>query len=152
MIQAEIQIVCRSAKIPDERQFQSWLESVFPQCDEDMEIVIRIVDKHESAVLNAQYRHKFGPTNVLSFPFQPPVEMDVRLLGDLIICAPLVEKEARQQNKKFCDHWAHLVVHGVLHLLGYDHRDEQEASEMEAEETAILKKLEIPDPYLIIPK
>ena len=84
---------------------------------------------------------------MLSFPFQPPVEMDVRLLGDLVICAPLVAREAREQNKNIQDHWAHLVVHGVLHLLGFDHLEEQQARQMEAKEVAILKKLAIPDPY-----
>ena len=148
MIHAEIQTVCQTWNIPDGDQFQAWLEAVFPQCSEPMEIVIRIVDEQESAVLNARYRHKSGPTNVLSFPFQSPVELDVHLLGDLVICAPLVEKEAREQNKKVFDHWAHLVVHGVLHLLGFDHQEEKDASQMEAKETAILKKLGIPDPYL----
>ncbi|WP_293725598.1 rRNA maturation RNase YbeY [Thiolapillus sp.] len=147
MIRAEIQTVCQSGNIPDSDEFQTWLEAVFPQCDEAMEIVIRIVDERESAALNAQYRHKQGPTNVLSFPFQPPVEMDVRLLGDLVICAPLVAREAREQNKNIQDHWAHLVVHGVLHLLGFDHLEEQQARQMEAKEVAILKKLAIPDPY-----
>lgn len=116
--------------------------------------VIRIVDEKESAELNQHYRHKPGPTNVLSFPFEWPEGLDrlehedTTLLGDLIICAPVVEREAIAQNKPLLHHWAHMTVHGLLHLRGYDHIEEHEAEEMEIKEIAILKKLHIENPYL----
>lgn len=112
------------------------------------EVGIRIVDREESAALNSAYRGKAGPTNVLSFPFEPPVGVVSPMLGDLVICAPVVAAEAEEQGKPLRSHWAHLTVHGLLHLQGYDHMDETEAREMERLEIRILKKLGIPDPYL----
>ena len=106
------------------------------------------MDEAESADFNQRYRDKMGPTNVLSFPFEPPLGgQGRRYLGDLVICAPLVAREAAEQGKSPEAHWAHLVVHGVLHLLGYDHLDEAEAQAMEALETAILGDLGYPPPY-----
>jgi probable rRNA maturation factor len=110
--------------------------------------VIRLVDDQESAELNQQYRHKQGPTNILSFPFEAPDGFDTDLLGDLVICTPLIALEAQQQNKQLFDHWAHITIHGVLHLLGYDHIDDAEAEEMEALEIKILSRLNINNPYL----
>jgi probable rRNA maturation factor len=104
--------------------------------------------------LNLQYRHKQGPTNVLSFPFEWPQGLDeaecgdAALLGDLVICAPVVEREASEQYKSLSAHWAHMIIHGLLHLLGYDHIEESDAEEMEMKEIAILKKLQIENPYI----
>ena len=109
---------------------------------------MRIVDEQESAELNEQYRHKQGPTNILSFPVEVPDGIELNLLGDLVVCAPILEKEALEQHKALADHWAHIIVHGVLHLLGYDHIDETEAELMENKEITILNKLTIKNPYL----
>ncbi len=109
------------------------------------ELVIRVVDTPESAALNATYRGKAGPTNVLSFTYNAPPA--TRLLGDLVICAPVVAREARAQGKAPRAHWAHMVVHGVLHLRGYDHQEEAEARRMEALERRCLARLGYPDPY-----
>ncbi|WP_412972974.1 rRNA maturation RNase YbeY [Glaciecola sp. MF2-115] len=111
------------------------------------ELTLRIVDSEESQQLNADYRDKNKPTNVLSFPFEAPEHIDMPFLGDLVVCAALVEKEANEQNKLTINHWAHLCIHGLLHLLGYDHIEESEAQEMEGIETAILARFNIDDPY-----
>ena len=113
------------------------------------EITIRLVDSDESQQLNNQYRGKDKPTNVLSFPFEVPTGIELDLLGDLVICAPVIAAEAIEQNKSENAHWAHMVIHGCLHLLGYDHINDQEAEEMEALEIALLAKLNIADPYQI---
>jgi probable rRNA maturation factor len=144
----EIQLATSYADYPSEQQFQLWVDTVLQEDDQDSEIVIRLVDDQESAELNQQYRHKQGPTNILSFPFEAPDGFDTDLLGDLVICAPLIALEARQQNKQLFDHWAHITIHGVLHLLGYDHIDDAEAEEMEALEIKILSRLNINNPYL----
>lgn len=111
------------------------------------EVTVRIVDIVESQQLNLDYREKDKPTNVLSFPFEAPEHIDMPFLGDLVVCAAVVEQEAREQQKQIIDHWAHLCVHGLLHLLGYDHMHESGAQEMEGIETAILTKFNIGDPY-----
>jgi len=114
----------------------------------DFELSIRLVDEKEAAELNSSYRGKTGATNVLSFPFDSPIPMEPRLLGDLILCVPVVEKEALEQHKIVNDHWAHLVVHGCLHLLGYDHIEQDQAEQMENLEITILQSLNIADPYI----
>jgi probable rRNA maturation factor len=111
------------------------------------ELSIRITDNEESASLNQTYRAKSGPTNVLSFPAEIPAETGSGLLGDLVICAPLVKLEATQQNKSEEAHWAHLVIHGVLHLLGHDHQEPAEAEQMEALEIDLLGHLGFRNPY-----
>ncbi len=110
---------------------------------------MRIVDEDESQQLNGQYRQKDKPTNVLSFPADLPEELQLPLLGDLVICAPVVAREAEDQNKALDAHWAHMLVHGTLHLLGYDHIDETDATEMEALETQIITELGFAPPYEI---
>jgi probable rRNA maturation factor len=132
---------------PEQEQFERWVDAALKHLDEDCELSIRVVDSEESAELNSSYRGKSGPTNVLSFPFDSPVPMEPRLLGDLIICVPVVEREAIEQNKVLNNHWAHLVVHGCLHLLGYDHIEDDEAEQMEALEISILQTLDIDNPY-----
>lgn len=113
------------------------------------ELTIRLVDDAESQALNRDYRGKDRPTNVLSFPFEAPPGIDLPLLGDLVISHPVMRREARQQRKPLIDHYAHLVIHGTLHLLGYDHIDEAEAEIMEALERAVLDGFGIPDPYAL---
>ncbi len=144
----DIQLATSYAEYPTEQQFQLWVDTVLQEDDQDSEIVIRLVDNQESAELNQQYRHKSGPTNILSFPFEAPDGFDSDLLGDLVICTPLIALEAQQQNKSLFDHWAHITIHGVLHLLGYDHIDDADAEEMEALEIKILSRLNINNPYL----
>jgi len=143
----EIQTVFESKGQPDSQQIQLWVDAALDDFNQDTEIVVRIVDEQESAQLNEQYRHKSGPTNILSFPVDVPEGVELNLLGDLVICAPVVAKEALEQDKLLADHWAHMIVHGVLHLLGYDHIDETEAELMENKEIAILNKLHINNPY-----
>jgi len=145
--QIEIQAVFESAGQPDQQQIQLWVDTALDDYDQDTEIVVRIVDEQESAELNEQYRHKSGPTNILSFPVDVPEGIELDLLGDLVICAPVLEKEALEQDKLLAHHWAHIIVHGVLHLLGYDHIDETQAELMENKEIAILNKLHINNPY-----
>lgn len=133
--------------VPDVEQFQQWAELALAEVTEDCELSIRLVGEQESADLNSTYRGKTGPTNVLSFPFDSSIPIEPSLLGDLIICVPVVEKEAKQQNKIVRHHWTHMVVHGCLHLLGYDHIETKEAEQMEALEVTILQSLKIDDPY-----
>ncbi len=143
----EIQAVFASEGQPDRQQIQLWIDTALEDYDQDTEIVVRIVDEQESAELNEQYRHKAGPTNILSFPVDVPEGIELDLLGDLVICDPVLEKEALEQDKILSHHWAHIVVHGVLHLLGYDHIDDAEAELMETKEIAVLNKLHIQNPY-----
>jgi probable rRNA maturation factor len=143
----EIQIATETSGYPSEQQFQQWVDLVLADQERDNEIVIRLVDEAEIADLNRQYRHKSGPTNILSFPFEAPDGVELDLLGDLVICAPLIAREAVQQNKQILHHWAHITIHGVLHLLGYDHIEESEAEEMESVEIKLLNMLNIDNPY-----
>ena len=132
--------------LPDEHAFQKWVEAALAGHPRDSEVSIRVVDDAEGRELNLRYRHKDYATNVLSFPAELPPE--IPLLGDLVLCAPVVEKEAREQRKGLDEHYAHLVIHGVLHLIGHDHETIAEARRMEALETQVLEKLGIPDPYI----
>ncbi len=143
----DIQIISQSKQLPDQEQFQYWVDAVLKDESEDAEVVIRIVDEAEMIQFNEQYRDKKSSTNILSFPFEVPEGVDSNLLGDILVCAPVVEKEAHQQHKELDHHWAHMIVHGVLHLLGYDHVNDQDAEEMEMLEVKILKKIKIKNPY-----
>jgi len=111
------------------------------------EVSLRLVDEAEMAQLNLSYRDKTGPTNVLSFPSDLPIELEIPLLGDIVVCAPVVVLEAQAQHKPIQAHWAHMIVHGSLHLLGYDHVDPADAETMETLETAVMKNLNYPCPY-----
>ena len=144
----EIQIATEATDYPSEQQFQQWVDAALAGREQDAEIVIRLVDDTESAALNEQYRHKSGPTNILSFPIDVPEVLELDLLGDLVINVPLINIEAVQQHKPVLHHWAHITVHGVLHLLGYDHIEAQDAEQMEALEIEILKQFNIANPYL----
>ncbi|MFT4994658.1 MAG: putative rRNA maturation factor [Paraglaciecola sp.] len=144
----DLQMACEAENIPDEKQLQTWLDAVLEGCAlQEQEITVRMVNPAESQGLNHQYRGMDKPTNVLSFPFEAPPGMTLNLLGDLVICADIVAQEAKEQNKPLSDHWAHMIVHGTLHLLGFDHIEDTEAEKMEALEIVILGKLAIDDPY-----
>lgn len=136
------------ADVPTEQQFHLWASTALAEIAEDCELSIRLVSEAESAELNSTYRGKDTPTNVLSFPFESPVPLTPRLLGDLVLCVAVVEREATEQNKTVEAHWAHLLVHGCLHLLGYDHLEDDEAEQMEALEVQILQQLGIGNPYI----
>lgn len=138
-----------AAEAPDVAAFERWAGAAVAAVDDRprAELAVRIVDLDEGRALNARWRDRDRPTNVLSFPADLPPELGIPLLGDLVICAPVVAREAAEQGKVGTDHWAHLVVHGVLHLLGHDHEIDAEAEAMEALERRILAGLGIGDPY-----
>lgn len=145
----DLQLACENEQgLPPESDFQRWLEAVLPQFQPESEVTIRLVDEAESRELNHTYRSKDKPTNVLSFPFEAPPGIELPLLGDLIICRQVVEQEAAEQEKALEAHWAHMVIHGSLHLLGYDHIEDEEAEEMESLETEIMLALGYADPYI----
>jgi probable rRNA maturation factor len=150
----DVQVACRDADIPAATEIRNWvaraLEGSRKSLAEGTELSVRLVDKEEMRILNRDYRNKDRPTNVLSFPAGAmeglPAEAG-RVLGDIVICAPIVGDEAARQGKSLGDHWAHILVHGTLHLLGYDHDSDTEAVEMEALETHILTANGLKDPY-----
>ncbi len=146
--QIDVEVNSSSTKIPSVENIELWIRAAL-QSDElnQAEVSVYIVDEAESQELNAQYRGKDKPTNVLSFPADIPDEVGVPLLGDLVICAPVVEREAQEQGKTLDAHWAHMLVHGTLHLLGYDHVEDDEADVMEALETRLITQLNFPAPY-----
>ncbi|MGM0766943.1 MAG: rRNA maturation RNase YbeY [Pseudomonadota bacterium] len=142
----DLQRVVDGPGIPAESALEYWARAAWLG-DSPSEVTIRIVGGDESAELNFQYRGKSGPTNVLSFPFEAPAGITVPLAGDLVICSPVVEKEAKDQKKSLEAHWAHMVVHGMLHLQGYDHIDDHDAEVMEALEVRLLEQLGYGNPY-----
>ena len=147
-LELDLQIALDLPGLPAEADFRRWAEAALAGAGytRDAELTLRVVNEAEGAALNETYRYKPGPTNVLSFPFAAPPEIESALLGDIVICAPVVLREAVVQGKTPEAHWAHLVAHGVLHLLGYDH-DETHAEVMESLEIRILAGLGYPDPY-----
>ena len=145
MLKIEIQNASEGGEIPPPELFRRW--AIAAVGTPRAEVVIRIVDREESSELNERYRRKRGPTNVLSFPFRVPEGIPNELLGDLVICAPVVRQEAEAQGKRVEAHWAHMTVHGLLHLQGFDHIEQDEAAVMETEEIAILEKLGFSSPY-----
>ncbi|QOW20290.1 rRNA maturation RNase YbeY [Lysobacter ciconiae] len=134
--------------IPSPQSFRRWAAAALDGRIREADLAIRLVDDREGLALNRHYRGKDHPTNVLSFPADLPNGVTLPLLGDLVICAPVVAREAAEQNKRVNAHYAHLTVHGILHLLGWDHEDEREAECMEQLEREILATLDIADPYL----
>ena len=152
-ISVDLQVVCRVDSIPQETEVRSWLEDAYqagkPDARRQSDVSVRVVGEDESRKLNKQYRQQDKPTNVLAFPASlvglPDDEHD--LLGDLVICGPLVEREAEEQGKSAAGHWGHLLVHGMLHLLGYDHETSSQATEMETMERRILANRGVEDPY-----
>ncbi|MCB1616028.1 MAG: rRNA maturation RNase YbeY [Pseudomonadales bacterium] len=145
----DLQIESASTSIPAKTDIERFIVAALAAVDHpsDTELTIRIVDKTESAQLNKQYRQKDKATNVLSFPSTIPKEMNIQFLGDLVICAPILEAEAVEQGKTLSAHWAHICVHGCLHLLGYDHTEDNEAEIMEAIETRVLVAMGFSPPY-----
>lgn len=147
MLELDLQHASQAAT-PAEADLRRWCELALRQRTADSELTIRLVDEDEGRALNSTWRRKDYATNVLSFPADVPDEfLDIPLLGDLVICVPVVEREAAEQGKALQAHWAHLVIHGCLHLLGYDHIDDAEAEEMEELERQLLAELGYPDPY-----
>ena len=137
---------------PEPPSIRQWICSALGDQKPEAEISVRIVSATESAELNMRYRGKEGPTNVLSFPADIPDFVESSLLGDIVICAAIVRSEAAAQGKTIEAHWAHMLVHGTLHLLGHDHIEETEAKTMEALETRILVELNFPPPYSPTPR
>lgn len=147
----DIEVASGSSTIPVTDQIEQWISTALAAVSglqmDDTEVSVYIVDEAESQELNLRYRHQDKPTNVLSFPAEIPEELNLPLLGDLVVCAPVVEREAIEQQKTLEAHWAHMVVHGTLHLLGYDHINDPDAEEMENLETRILTGMGFPAPY-----
>lgn len=143
----DLQLACSNKAVPEKNDFKRWAQAALSPYQKPFELTIRLVNIDESRQLNHQYRDKDKATNVLSFPFEVPDGIELDLLGDLVICVEVVEQEALEQNKNVNDHWAHMVVHGCLHLLGFDHIDDDEAEEMEALETKIITGLGLAAPY-----
>jgi len=147
---ADVDVQCNSeaSGIPPEEVIRHWALSTLQDMSKSSNsLTVRIVDETESAELNEIYRQKKGPTNVLSFPFENPPGVDAGILGDIIICAPVVNREANKLNKTPAAHWAHMVVHGILHLCGYDHIQDKEARQMEAKEVQAMGQLGFENPY-----
>lgn len=152
-LELDLQLATNNPAIcPSVSQLASWCNLAVQQpIPLGTEVTLRLVDAEESRQLNRDYRGQDKPTNVLSFPFAPgidlPAEAGLSLLGDLVICVPLMQQEAQEQNKPLNNHWAHLVIHGMLHLQGYDHQTSATAEVMESLEIALLAQLNIPNPY-----
>jgi len=151
----DMQIACDDPGIPTERAIHSWVETTVlesgQQIESDVEVAVRIVDADEIQTLNNLYREHDKPTNVLSFPageIEGLPEDASRLLGDVVVCASVVAVEAGEQGKALADHWGHMLVHGTLHLLGFDHEADADAVQMEALETRILAARNVTDPYV----
>ncbi|RSD31849.1 rRNA maturation RNase YbeY [Vibrio pectenicida] len=148
-IELDLQLAVKEETgLPSFEDIHFWLTSTIDKFQPQAEVTVRIVDESESHQLNHEYRGKDKPTNVLSFPFEVPMEIEIDLLGDLIICKQVVEQEAKEQSKPLTAHWAHMVVHGSLHLLGYDHIEDKDAEEMESLETEIMQSMGFDDPYI----
>jgi len=147
----DVQYASQEPDLPHRALLTSWVNSTLKSegslLKQNVELTIRIVDESEAKQLNKRWRQCPFPTNVLSFPFECPPGIDIPLLGDIVICAPLVAREAADQHKSLHAHWAHLVIHGTLHLLGYDHISDQEAQIMESLEIQILHDLGYSNPY-----
>lgn len=148
-IQVHIQQASEAADIPVEADFQRWIAAALEGRRDSGEISIRIIELEEMQALNFLYRQQNKATNVLSFPMGelPGIEDEIPMLGDIVLCAPVIATEASQQSKLPEAHWAHMVVHSILHLLGYDHEEDDEAQAMEALERQIMDTLDYPDPY-----
>ena len=136
------------AGIPAAVSFRRWVHAALDGRIREADLAIRIVDEDEGRSFNRHYRGKDYATNVLSFPAELPEGVKLPLLGDLLICAPVVAREATEQQKPLAAHYAHLTVHGALHLLGWDHENDQDAECMEQLEREVLATLGIRDPYI----
>ncbi len=153
-VAVDVQVACDDPDIPEEADIQDWIATAIEQSDrspaDNVEVAVRVVDADEIRTLNRLYRDKDKSTNVLSFPAGDidglPANVS-RLLGDVVVCASVVAVEASEQGKTLPDHWAHMLVHGTLHLLSFDHEHDAEAIEMESLETRILASKSVSDPY-----
>lgn len=141
----DVQFAAFDESVPGSEDLRKWAATAL--CNKNAELTLRIVGVDEIQQLNHQYRSQNKPTNVLSFPSELPVELDLPLIGDVIVCAEVVNREALAQSKQADAHWAHMVIHGVLHLQGYDHIDPQDADRMESEEIRLLAQLGYSNPY-----
>jgi len=154
-LQLDIQYATEATDLPAEGDLHRWVVAALAAGgladSRPLELALRLVDEAEGAELNARYRGGTGPTNVLSFPAELPPGLPLLCLGDLVLCVPLVTREARAQGKPVDAHWAHLVVHGVLHLLGHDHEEETAAEHMEQLEIQVLAGLGVANPYVPVP-
>ncbi|MGF1614309.1 MAG: rRNA maturation RNase YbeY [Gammaproteobacteria bacterium] len=148
LLEVDLQVATKEQPLPGPEQFSAWIGAVLAQRLDKAEVTVRIVDEAEGAALNERFRGGSGATNVLAFPFESPIGLALPLLGDIVICAPVVRREAQQQGKDPEAHWAHMVVHGALHLLGYDHQTPPQADHMESLEQTILAVLGFPNPYV----
>ena len=147
ILELDTQRILEADGVPSDAAFRKWTEAALGERLDKAELVIRIVDEAEIRTLNREYRGMDKPTNVLSFPSDLPPEVESDLLGDLIISAPVVQREAREQDKSLQAHWAHMVIHGVHHLIGFEHETDRQALEMETWERSLLEGLGFPDPY-----
>jgi probable rRNA maturation factor len=148
-IEVDVQYATGGPDLPDESQIELWVGTALGGLKENAELTIRIVDEDEGTQLNEQWRKSQGPTNVLSFTYEGEPKIPSGLLGDIVVCAPVVAREAKEQNKNINAHWAHMVIHGVLHLNGFDHIKPEDADRMENLEIKILEELNYNNPYLI---
>ncbi len=141
--------VLTSASLPSPKDIETWVAVALntQKHRSETHLTVRLVDEQEGIELNEKYRGNKGATNVLSFPYEGFDELDIPLLGDIVICNPVIIREAKQQDKEYKAHLCHMVVHGVLHLLGYDHQQEQDALDMESREIKILGGLGLSNPY-----
>ncbi len=142
-----VQVVSNCLSIPAKNDFIDWANAAIDNQSLERELTIRIVDEEEGKSLNKDWRQKEYATNILSFPMGDTVNEEMNILGDIVICAPVVLREAQEQNKPVQAHWAHLVIHGVLHLQGYNHQNDDEASEMETKEITLLGNFGYANPY-----
>ena len=144
----DIQLADSSAKTPNAQHIRGWVAAVFTILERSpLALTVRVIGEEEMAKLNRRYRGRNQSTNVLSFPIEPLPGMRTDLLGDIIVCGPVVDREAAIQHKSPMGHWAHMVVHGLLHLFGYNHESDQDAMVMEALEKSVLEELGYSDPY-----
>lgn len=146
-IELELQIASDAQTLPHPSQFKEWVSRTLANRYDDLELTIRIVDEEEMVNLNESFRNKSGPTNVLSFPGEVNPNFGMHSLGDVVVCAPVVQREAEEAGITMLEHWAHMIVHGTLHLIGYDHVDPKDAQVMETLETKILTDLGYEAPY-----
>lgn len=136
-------------ELPGTNTIEQWVSKTLTNFKNNAEVSLRIVEANEIQALNKRYRQKDKTTNVLAFPSELPegIELDYELLGDVVICSDVVKQEAIQQQKTYQAHFAHMLIHGILHLLGYDHQNDQDARKMEEQEINILKELDFANPY-----
>jgi len=144
----DVQFGLDESGLPTADEFMFWAVAALENIDTEFELSIRIVDEAEATQLNEKWRDMEGATNVLSFPTEITKEIQPRPLGDVVICAPIIAREAIEQEKPIADHWAHMVIHGTLHLLGYDHIETLEMKKMESLEIKLLNQLNINNPYI----